>query len=80
MLFYTWPFLLFVLVVLPVFFALRRTPFLDCLVAGRILLLLRVVESVLPAAGDLFDAAGLPAGNVGMDHCPPGERKDAIRC
>src|SRR6478609_4648080 len=27
MLFHTWPFLLFMLVVLPVFFALRRTPF-----------------------------------------------------
>src|SRR5690348_17564370 len=27
MLFHTWPFLIFMLVVLPVFFALRRTPF-----------------------------------------------------
>ena len=61
MLFHTWPFLVFSLIVLPVYFALAANPFLDPLAAGRILLLLRLVEPAVPAAGDLLHAAGLSA-------------------
>ena len=64
MLFHTWPFLLFMLVVLPVFFALRPHTALDPLAAGGLLLLLCVVEPVLPAAGRLLHGPGLSAGHA----------------
>ena len=36
----------------------------DCLADGRFVLLLWMVESVLPAAGGLFDDVGLPPGHI----------------
>ena len=64
MLFHTWPFLIFLAVVLPVFFLLRKTALVDRLADAGVLLLLRLVESLLPVAGVLLHRAGLLPGHA----------------
>ena len=54
MLFHTWPFLVFMLVVLPIFFCAEKNPFVDSLADGGFLLFLWLVESVLSDSRRLF--------------------------
>ncbi len=64
MLFHTWPFLIFMLVVLPVFFALRRTRLWIPWLMAASYFFYGWWNPYYLLAGRLLDGAGLPAGDV----------------